>query len=83
MENLSIGRSASMIEEQDGIFATQWQVADANIRPGLLSSPGSIYCDMEDWLKEYDGKGRYHFGILGQVYFECDEDRTMFILKWS
>lgn len=34
------------------------------------------------WLNEYPGKGDYALGGFG-VYFEDEQDATMFSLRWS
>lgn len=37
---------------------------------------------VQQWLVEYEGKGHYARGGNG-IYFECDDDATLFALKWS
>ena len=38
-----------------------------------------IHCG---WLDDYQGKGHYALGGYG-VYFECEEDATVFALRWA
>lgn len=35
-----------------------------------------------DWLTEYDGKGHYACGGYG-IYFQNEEDATVFALRWA
>ena len=36
-----------------------------------------------EWLRKYQGKGRYHIHRSGTaVKFEYEEDAAMFILRW-
>jgi hypothetical protein len=46
------------------------------IEVGLLTN------EQIQWLNDFGGSGHYSRGGFG-VYFECEEDATVFALRWS
>ena len=73
-----------MKRERDGMVATLWKcvdlvMTDTNSVNGAPNLPGVM-----KWLEEYNGIGKYYVdNIFGLFYFELDEDREMFLLRWS
>jgi hypothetical protein len=74
-----------MIQEKDGIVATEWQpVAMSHDTPGFAQGFGRLSPIKVQWCKEYEGIGRFYCDTLfNQIYFERDEDRAMFLLRWA
>ena len=74
-----------MKQERNGMLGTNWQVADCSeVFPWLSKESAAKSQEVRQWLASFDGKGRYFYDeLFDQVYFECDEDRTMFMLRWS
>ncbi len=73
-----------MRRELNGMIGTDWQP--------VINSGAALWDPRKDenvlrqldWLEEYEGIGSYFFdNIFGQIYFERDEDREMFLLRWS
>lgn len=66
-----------MLYEMDGNVATCWQVVDQEV----------AYRDVSEqlhWCLEYEGLGRFYSDpMFGMFYFERDEDREMFLLRWG
>lgn len=76
-----------MKQVDDGMVGTEWQcewldficakddwqdVTEEDLKP------------LVEWCKEYEGIGRFYVDeLFGQFYFERDEDRVMFLLRWS
>lgn len=70
-----------MIREYDGMVGTEWQVV--SFEDDYTGGTGLKVREKLKWIKEYEGYGKvYYDNIFGQVYFERDEDREMFILRW-
>ena len=74
-----------MKQEKNGMVGTEWQPVDSILH---------FYDDHKGighkararlkWCREYNGFGRFYLDdIFGQIYFEDDRDREMFILRWS
>ena len=73
-----------MIREKDGMVGTEWQVVDLTLRTSAIQGTGTKAREMIKWLNEYQGLGKYYVDdIFGQHYFERDEDREMFLLRWA
>jgi hypothetical protein len=74
-----------MKEEIDGMVGTEWQVVDhLEYDPGLGGYAEEEFDKRHAWCKEYKGLGKFYTdGIFGLFYFERDEDREMFIMRWS
>lgn len=70
-----------MIREKDWKIGTEWQVcATADFYKDYHKLPDGI----AEWLTNYDGVGRYWYdGLFKQVYFERDEDRMVFVMKFG
>lgn len=76
-----------MEREQDGMVGTEWQCVNLErelIDFDYLSGVSFEGIQIEIWLAEYEGIGKYysdpHFKLY---YFERDEDREMFLLRWT
>jgi len=71
--------------EANGFVSSNWQVVDALQYD--LDVDGYLETEFQDrvlWCDEFNGIGRYYADdIFGQFYFERDEDRMMFLLKWG
>jgi hypothetical protein len=73
-----------MLRETDGMVGTEWQPVDLLWRISATRPAGAKAREILKWLHEYEGVGKYYVDeIFGQHYFERDEDREMFLLRWS
>lgn len=70
-----------MIREHDGMVGTEWQVVQ--LEEDYAGGAGLKMRERLAWIREYEGYGKvYYDNIFSQIYFERDEDREMFILRW-
>jgi len=74
--------------ERDGLIGTEWQCVSGNqfkvLDPDNPDDYDIFVSEKLVWCLNFEGKGRFHVdNIFGQIYFECDEDREMFLLRWS
>jgi hypothetical protein len=74
-----------MKEERNGMIGTEWQVVDhLEHDPGLGGYVEEEFDKRHAWCKEFNGLGKFYIDeIFGLFYFERDEDRMMFMLKWG
>ncbi len=73
-----------MKQEKDGMVGTEWQPVDLGWDGNFAGGAGNLARKVLNWTKEYDGVGKFYLdNIFGLYYFECEEDRSMFLLKWS
>jgi hypothetical protein len=76
-----------MIQEEDGMVATEWDCAWMDFicyREDWKDITEEDLKPLVEWCKEYQGVGRFYVDdLFGQFYFENDEDRAMFVLRWS
>jgi hypothetical protein len=75
-----------MMQEFNGLFGTEWQCVDleeeTNYSNYDVKSP--FVAKRLNWLREYEGVGKYYIDpTFLLVYFECDEDMEMFLLRWA
>lgn len=70
-----------MIREYDGMVGTDWQRVGEDEIPIKWTDLGQPHFQ---WIKNYEGMGKYYIDTMfGQIYFERDEDRSMFLLRWA
>lgn len=68
--------------ELDGNIATYWDVVLQEF--DWVFDENHQWAKQRKWCGEFEGKGRFYVDpIFGQFYFECEEDRMMFLLRWS
>lgn len=75
-----------MIQESDGLRGTDWQPVDLGIAWSFARAaiPGQQINNLIEWCRDYEGYGKfYHDTMFNLFYFERDEDREMFLLRWS
>ena len=71
-----------MIREKDGMIGTEWQVV--SIDEDFAPLAGMHVREKLKWIMEYEGLGKFYTdNVFNQIYFERDEDREMFLLRWS
>lgn len=71
-----------MIREKDGMTGTEWQCV--SLGDDFEQGAGTRARERLKWITEYEGLGKFYTDdIFNQVYFELDEDREMFLLRWS
>lgn len=61
--------------EASGLVVLHWGCVESN------------KFDVEDktqWCMDYPGAGKFYVSPIFKIFFfECDEDRLMFLLRWS
>ena len=66
--------------EHNGWTASYWQTVD----PRFPSDEGiAREEEARQWCLDYEGKGKFFVSVFGLFYFEEDEDREMFLLRWG
>ncbi len=71
--------------ETNGLVGTDWQCVDhLDYDPGLGGYAEEDFVKRWKWCLSYDGLGSFYADSnFGLFYFERDEDREMFLLRWS
>ena len=75
-----------MRREMDGLLGTEWQPSDllGNLYSDSSVGIGNKIREIRLWLSDFEGEGSYYLDpIFNQVYFECDGDRMVFLLRWA
>ena len=73
-----------MKEERDGMVSTEWDVVDLDFFYSVQDGvPENLIKKKQDWCLQYKGLGKFYIDeVFGLFYFERDEDRIMFLLRW-